>query len=356
LEEVLPSTQAHLGRDLTNLSAYDYLLPEELIAQYPLPRRDSSRLMVVERSSGNISEMPFSDIYHLLQRGDSLVFNDTKVNPSRLHGIRKSGGKTEIVLVKKISEDTWDVLGKPAKKLKIGTRIQFSETFFCTVVETLNQGLVRVQFDDCKNFERNVSQLGQLPLPPYIHRNTELLDEERYQTVYAEHPGAVAAPTAGLHFSSELLQNLEKKGVGQCKLTLHVGMGTFQPVLFEDVREHHMHAESYHLSEEAAKHLNARCTHRKQICVGTTCCRTLESVADNQGKITAGRGTTDLFIYPGYQFKYVQSLLTNFHYPRSTLLMLVCAFAGYELTMEAYKKAVKERFRFFSYGDAMLVL
>lgn len=340
--------------DTADLSAYDYWLPQELIAQYPLPSRDGSRLMVVDRRSGNISEMPFCAIDGLLGKGDRLIFNNTQVTPRRLNGRKASGGRVEIFLVERVKDAIWKVLARPLRKLKIGTKIYFSDSFSCIVEAILGNGLARVRFDNLDFFDENLKLYGEIPLPPYIRRKSEVVDFQRYQTVYAKVPGAAAAPTAGLHFSEHLLQKLSKKGVELCNITLHIGLGTFKPVVSSNLKDHKMHKERYSINEEAARQLNKVC--QRQICVGTTCCRALESAVDDSGKIVSRSESTDIFIYPGYRFKFVQSLLTNFHLPRSTLLMLVCAFAGYELTMEAYAKAVKDEFRFFSYGDAMLIL
>ena len=301
--------------------------------------------------------MVFRDIVNLLDPGDRLVFNNTKVIPARLYGKRESGGKAEIFLVEQQSEGIWNVLAKPARKLKPGHRVTFSGSFFCTVEQIYDEGIVRVKFNDTSRFQENLSLHGMIPLPHYIRRDPdEKIDVERYQTVFAEKPGAVAAPTAGLHFTDELLKSLASKDISTDYVTLHVGLGTFKPVISQDIRKHPMHSEHFSISEETAEKLNRRDGAKRQICVGTTCCRTLESAANESGIILPGQKSTDIFIYPGYQFKYVQHLLTNFHLPGSTLLMLVSAFAGYELIMEAYKKAVKDRYRFFSYGDAMLIL
>lgn len=347
-------------KDPYSLSTYHYDLPKELIAQYPSTPRDQSRLMVVERSSGCISEMKFRDLQTFLQTGDRLIFNNTKVFPSRLLGKRLSGGKTEIFLVKKQpsqNKETWEVLSCPAKKLSIGAQVYFSETFFCEIVEQLANGNKVVEFHYEGSFDEKLSQYGQMPLPHYIRRQVEdSRDKERYQTVYATQPGSLAAPTAGLHFTTDLLNSLSQKGVEQQQITLHVGLGTFQPVRVEDIRLHTMHAENVLISDEVAAQLNKQKLDKREICVGTTCCRALESAASNEGFIIPGEYSTNMFIYPSYQFKFVRHLLTNFHLPCSSLLMLVSAFAGYELTMEAYTIAVKNRYRFFSYGDAMLIL
>lgn len=343
--------------DLFSRRAYEFDLPKELIAQYPVTPRDHSRLMVVNRAERAIKEIPFYEIAHLLQNGDSLVFNDTKVIPARLIGQRPTGGATEIFLVKQLEDGVWETLVKPGKKVKPGTPVIFSDSFSCVVEDLLADGRRRVRFLYEGDFDNLLAEHGQIPLPPYIERQEEdKVDRERYQTVYANKPGAVAAPTAGLHFTEELLSNLKEKGVGQHHVTLHVGLGTFKPVDADDIREHLMHSERCHLSPETTAILNARGKQHRQICVGTTCCRVLETTANDQGIITPGDYDTNIFIYPGYRFKYVNALLTNFHLPGSTLLMLVSALGGYDLIREAYQKAVREKFRFFSYGDAMLIL
>lgn len=342
--------------DFTSRSTYLYDLPNELIAQYPCTPRDHSRLMVVDRSKGLISEMVFCELVDFLKKNDSLIFNDTKVIPARLSGRKSSGGVLEVFLLEKQPDGTWMALTKPAKKAHLGSTIFFSDSFSCEVVENLTDGAKRIRFHYEGDFNAVLAQHGQMPLPPYIRRKSNAQDETSYQTVFAKNPGAIAAPTAALHFTPELIQALTAKGVSQTHLTLHVGIGTFRPVQTEDIRQHEMHSERYEISSEAAKQLNLQQRGRYRICVGTTTCRTLEFASDNQGEIRPGLGSTNIFIYPGYTFKYVSSLLTNFHLPGSTLLMLVCAFAGYELTMEAYAKAISDRYRFYSYGDAMLIL
>jgi S-adenosylmethionine:tRNA ribosyltransferase-isomerase len=338
-------------------SSYLFDLPEELIAQYPCSPRDQSRLMVVERATGNIYEKRFFEIVDFLQSGDQLVFNNTKVIPARLRGKRLTGGSVEVFLTRRLNDDKWEALVRPAKKLLSGTQVTFSDDLNCKIVEELPEGRRIVQFDYKGDFDQVLAKHGQIPLPLYIHREVDPnTDVERYQTIYASTPGALAAPTAGLHFTREILEKLAEKEVYQTTVTLHVGIGTFRPVQVENITEHQMHSEHFIISEDAAQRLNNRDLSHRQICVGTTTCRTLESSCGKDGLIRAGEYDTDIFIYPGYQFKYVQSLLTNFHVPSSSLLMLVCAFAGYDLIMEAYAKAIKDRFRFFSYGDAMLIL
>ncbi len=339
------------------LSSYQYELPAELIAQQPCTPRDRSRLMIVERSTGTISEIVFRELIDFLSPGDSLVFNDTKVIPSRLFGKRKTGGEAEIFLTSRRSDNTWEALVRPGKKLQPGTKVYFSDRLRCEILDNLEDGLRLVRFDYEGDFDALLQTHGQVPLPPYIKREqgVEESDKERYQTIFAAKPGAVAAPTAGLHFTEEMLQKLKEKQVAQMAVTLHVGLGTFRPVQTEDIRQHMMHAEKCYITPEVASQLNCRDLSKKQICVGTTCCRTLESVV-KAGAISPGEFSTDIFIYPGYTFRYVRHLLTNFHLPGSTLLMLVSAFAGRDLILEAYHKAIKEKFRFFSYGDAMLIL
>lgn len=342
---------------LFNLNAYHYELPKELIAQYPAQKRDSSRLMIIHREQQSFEEIVFRDLPDFLKKGDSLIFNNTKVIPCRLIGKRKGGGETEVFLLKKIDEFTWEALVRPGRKLPVGATIYFGENLSATIQNVDAEGIRVVKFDYQGSWDDVLEKYGKIPLPQYIEREVEkTLDLDRYQTIYAQHPGSSAAPTAGLHFSADLLDKLEKQGVGQSKITLHVGLGTFKPVKTHDIREHKMHTEPFMISEKEAAKLNDRPPGFKQIVVGTTCCRALESSADGDGIIKPGEYETNIFIYPGYRFKYVRHLLTNFHLPGSTLLMLVCAFGGYELMMEAYRKAVLDKYRFFSYGDAMLIL
>jgi S-adenosylmethionine:tRNA ribosyltransferase-isomerase len=340
---------------LYELSAYQFPLPQELIAQTPVSPRDRSRLMIVDRKSGQISEAVFSGIKDLLQPGDSLVFNNTKVIPARLIGSKESGAEIEVLLTRQRGVNRWDALVRPARKLPIGTRVYFSQTFYADVKDTGADGLRMLQFNE-GDFWEQLKIHGKIPLPHYIQRPDNKSDQSDYQTVFARQPGAIAAPTAGLHFTSRLLQELDTKGVEQTEVTLHVGIGTFRPVQVEDIRYHPMHYEECVISPDIAYRLSERDLSKRQILVGTTCCRALESASTEAGLITPGRFETNLFIYPGHTFKYARHLLTNFHLPGSTLLMLVSAFAGYELTMEAYRKAIEKRFRFFSYGDAMLIL
>lgn len=346
-----------MAKDLYALSSYLYDLPEELVAQAPCEPRDSSRLMIIDRKSGTIRYGHFRDLLSLCNPGDSFVVNNTKVIPARLIGTRKNGGVSEVFLTYRHADGTWDALVRPAKKLPVGSRVDFSASFSCEMIGVLADGGRHVKFLYDGDLDNLLEQYGQVPLPHYIRRDAIQKDRDTYQTLYAEKPGAVAAPTAGLHFTQDLLEKLQAKDVDRIAVTLHVGQGTFKPVQVEDVRKHAMHYEFCEVSEDAVHKLNKPLqASSKRICVGTTCCRALESAADPQGKLSTGSFKTNIFIYPGYQFKYVDTLLTNFHLPGSTLLMLVSAFAGYELIMEAYAKAVEQRFRFYSYGDAMLIL
>lgn len=347
-----------MPKDLYSLSSYQFDLPPELIAQHPCTPRDHSRLMVVERATGRISEIIFQQLPDLLQAGDQLIFNDTKVIPVRLMGTRASGGVTEIFLVRRMEEGVWEVLGRPGRKLRVGAIVTFDDALSCEVLEILPDGNRYVRFYYEGDFESLLVRYGQIPLPHYIREGkSSSMDITDYQTIYATNPGAAAAPTAGLHFTRRVLDALNDKKVSQTTITLHVGLGTFRPVQTEDIRQHKMHTEQIIISAEASEQLNgARKMGKRQICIGTTTCRSLESVATSEGDIPAGCYSSNLFIYPGYQFKYVEALLTNFHFPHSSLLMLVSAFGGYELIQEAYAKAIEARFRFFSYGDAMLIL
>lgn len=346
-----------MKKDPLSLSSYLFDLPESLIAQRPVGQRDHSRLMVIDRKNGSFTDMLFCDLPDFLSAGDSLVLNDTRVIPARLLGKREGGGASEILLLKQLSLDTWEVMARPGKRLRPGSQVFFGENLSCTVLETLLNGNKTVKFAWKDSFEAALEQYGHMPIPPYIRRGSDdIKDKTSYQTVYAKTPGAVAAPTAGLHFTDDLLNKLREKGVDQTWITLHVGLGTFRPVQSEDIRNHTMHNESFILSPESAEKLNSVTPLHRQICVGTTCCRTLESAMKTQGKFIPGKYETDIFIYPGYQFKYVRSMITNFHLPGSSLLMLVSAFAGYDLIMEAYARAIEKKYRFYSYGDAMLIL
>ena len=334
-----------------------YELPEELIAQDPLADRSSSRLLVLDRQSGAVSHHVFTEVADYLREGDCLVINDTKVIPARLIGSKVgTEAKIEILLLKRKENNIWETLVKPGKKAKPGTKISFGGGLLTgEVLEVVEEGNRLVQFSYEGIFEEILDRLGQMPLPPYITH--QLKERERYNTVYAVHEGSAAAPTAGLHFTPELLQEIEKKGADIARVTLHVGLGTFRPVKADEITDHHMHSEFYQINEEAAEKINrAKSGKGRVICVGTTSCRTVESAADENGHIRAGSGWTEIFIYPGYQFKVLDGLITNFHLPESTLIMLVCALAGREQVMKAYGEAVEERYRFFSFGDAMLVI
>lgn len=338
-------------------SDFYYDLPKELIAQDPLEDRSSSQLMVIHRKSGQMEHRHFSDIAEYLKPGDCLVRNNTKVIPARLYGMREdTGAAIEFLLLKRREKDIWETLVKPGKKARTGAKISFGEgRLHGEIVDVLADGNRLIQFRYEGIFEEILDELGQMPLPPYITH--KLKDKNRYQTVYAKYEGSAAAPTAGLHFTEDLFRKLEEKGVLVANVTLHVGLGTFRPVKVEDVAEHHMHSEFYHVEpEEAAKINEAKKNGGRIVCVGTTSCRTVESASDENGQVQPGAGDTDIFIYPGYDFKVLDVLITNFHLPESTLLMLVSALAGKERIMEAYKEAVKERYRFFSFGDAMIIL
>ncbi len=342
-----------------NLHDFYYDLPKELIAQTPLSDRSSSRLMVLDRKTGQVEHKVFTDIIDYLQPGDCLVLNETKVLPARLIGEKlDTKAMIEVLLLKRIENrlNTWEVLVKPGKKAKVGTRISFGDgQLIGEVVDIVEEGNRLVQFTFKGIFEEILDSLGQMPLPPYITEKLE--DKNRYQTVYAKNEGSAAAPTAGLHFTEELLETIKKKGIHIAKVTLHVGLGTFRPVKVENILEHHMHSEFFMIDEEAANTINtAKQSGHKIVAVGTTSTRTLESAVDKDGYIKACSGWTDIFIYPGYQFKIIDNLITNFHLPESTLVMLVSALAGRENVLNAYKKAVDKQYRFFSFGDAMLVL
>ena len=337
-------------------SDFFYDLPQERIAQHPVTPRDSSRLLVMDRQSGALQHKIFRDIESLLRPEDCLILNDTKVLPARLFGVREdTGAKVEFLLLRQISADTWEALAGPGKKAKSGTSFDFSGRMRGTIIESLDNGnrLIRFTFDG--NFFALLDEIGELPLPHYI--TEELEDKERYQTVYAQVLGSAAAPTAGLHFTPELLDRIRQNGVVVGFVTLHVGLGTFRPVKTENIEEHHMHTEFYSIPEETAQIIRqTKARGGRVIAVGTTCCRTLESVCREKGEVCAHSGNTDIFIYPGYAFRCIDGLLTNFHLPESTLIMLVAAFCGYENTMHAYHVAVREKYRFFSLGDAMLIL
>lgn len=341
------------------LSDFDYALPDELIARYPPEHREDSRLLVLDKNSGAFDDKKFTDVLSYFNSGDVLVLNETRVIPARLAGVRDTtGAKVEIFLLHKQADrtDTWHVLAAPAKKVKQGERITITENLSCEVIEELSEGERIVRFYSEANVEDAIESAGAMPIPPYLKRDAEQIDKDRYQAVFARINGAVAAPTASLHFTEELLKQIEAKGVIIVKILLHVGLGTFRPVEAEDIREHKMHSEYFEVSEEAAKKINlAKKNGGKIIAVGTTAARTLESVANDRGEVTAQSGETSIFIYPPYKFRIVDALITNFHQPRSTLLMMISAFAGYENVMKAYTHAIEEKYRFLSYGDAMLI-
>ncbi len=338
-------------------SDFYFDLPKELIAQDPLEDRSSSRLLMLDRKTGAREHRIFRDIVEYLNPGDCLVINNTKVIPARLYGAKEgTQAKIEILLLKRREGDVWETLVKPGKKAKPGTKISFGDGLLTgEVLDVVDEGNRLIKFTYDGIFEEILDQLGQMPLPPYITH--QLKDKNRYQTVYAKHDGSAAAPTAGLHFTPELLRQIEEKGVKIAHVTLHVGLGTFRPVKVEDVTQHHMHSEYFFIEEDQAKLINdTKAAGGRVIAVGTTSCRTLESAVGEDGKLKATSGWTDIFIYPGYQFKVIDALITNFHLPESTLLMLVSALAGKENIMNAYEEAVKERYRFFSFGDAMFIM
>ena len=338
-------------------SDFFYELPEELIAQNPLEDRTASRLLVLDRKTDKLEHKIFSDVIDYLNPGDCLVINNTRVIPARLIGEKEgTGGKVEILLLKRRENDIWESLVKPGKKLRPGARVTFGDgRLKAEILEIAEEGNRLVKFYYEGIFEEILDSLGEMPLPPYITHKLE--DKEMYQTVYAKFDGSAAAPTAGLHFTTELLEKIKHKGVRIASITLHVGLGTFRPVKVEDVNNHHMHTEWYEVNKEAADIINeTKKNGGRVICVGTTSCRTIESVADENGLMSAKTGETDIFIYPGYKFKVMDGLITNFHLPESTLVMLVSAFAGKERVLSAYETAVKERYRFFSFGDAMILI
>ena len=335
---------------------FNYQLPEELKAQHPLEKRDTSRLMVLDKATGEIEHKHFYDVLNYLKPRETLVLNNTRVLPAKLIGEKENtGGKIEFLLLKRIEGDKWECLAKPGKRAKIGTIFTFGEgKLKCKVVDIVEEGNRIIEFIYDGIFEQVLDELGEMPLPPYITERLE--DRERYQTVYSKEKGSAAAPTAGLHFTKELLEKVKEKGVNIAYVTLHVGLGTFRPVKVDDVNEHVMHSEFYHLEEEDAKIINdTKKNGGKIISVGTTSTRTLETIGDENGMVRAQSGWTNIFIYPGYEFKVVDKLITNFHLPESTLIMLVSALAGKEKVMNAYNEAVKERYRFFSFGDSMII-
>ncbi len=337
-------------------SDFFYDLPEELIAQTPIEPRDSSRLMVINRTEKTIKENIFRNIKEYLKSGDLLVLNDTRVLPARIFGKRVDTlSVVEFVLLKQIKTNVWECIAGPGKKAKTGNEFTFSDNLSARVIDVLDDGNRILEFSSKIDFFAALDQVGQMPLPHYIHE--ELKDKERYQTVYSKNLGSAAAPTAGLHFTNELISELKNIGVDIAYVTLHVGLGTFRPVKVENINEHHMHSEHYSISKETAEKINAaKQRGGRVICVGTTSCRTLESAATKYGEIKECSDDTSIFIYPGYTFKCMDGLITNFHLPESTLIMLVSAFAGYEFTMQFYRKAVEDKYRFFSFGDAMLIL
>lgn len=338
------------------LKDFDFDLPEELIAQHPAAKRDECRLMVLDKESGSIEHKVFKDVINYLNPGDCLVMNDTRVIPARLIGTKEgSGGKMEFLLLKRIDKDHWETLVKPGKKAKIGARFEFGEGHLkAEVTEIKEEGNRIVRFEYEGIFEEILDRLGEMPLPPYITEKLE--DKEQYQTVYSKNEGSAAAPTAGLHFTNELLDKIRAKGIKTVFLTLHVGLGTFRPVKVEKIEEHHMHSEFYIMSKDTANIINeTKAKGGKVFSVGTTSTRTLETIADENGLVKESSGWTDIFIYPGYKYKVVDGLITNFHLPESTLIMLVSALSDREKIMNAYEVAVNERYRFFSFGDAMFI-
>ena len=342
------------NKDLFLKSSYYYDLPENLIAQTPIEPRDSSRLLVYDRKQNKIEHKIFRGIVDYLNTGDVLVINNTRVLPARLFGFKDTGAKIEVLLQKRINLKDWEVIARPFKRLKEGTRITFSQNLSCTILKKEDYGSCIVRFDFDGVFEDRLSEVGQMPLPPYIHEKRK--DKERYQNVYSKVEGSSAAPTAGLHFTPQLLNKLKDKGVEIVEVLLHVGLGTFRPVKEDNILNHEMHSEYIEMSKENADNLNrARREGRRIIAVGTTSVRVLESCADENGVIVPQKRETDIFIYPSYKFKVVDALITNFHLPESTLIMLISAFAGYDETMSIYNEAVKQKYRFFSFGDAMFI-
>ena len=338
------------------LEEFDYELPEELIAQVPIEKRDESRLMVLDRASKTIEHKTFKDIIEYLKPGDCLVRNNTKVIPARLYGKKDTGANVEFVLLKQIEGDIWETIVRPGNKLKPGTKVKFGDGLLtANILDILEGGTRKVEFEYEGIFNEILDKIGLMPLPPYIHES--LKEKDRYQTVYAKYDGSAAAPTAGLHFTPELLKKIEEKGVKIANVTLHVGIGTFRPVKEENIEDHEMHTEHYYIKQEDADKINdTKKNGGRIIAVGTTSCRVLETIADeNTGLVKAVEGDTGIYIYPGYKYKCVDALITNFHLPKSTLLMLVSALADREFILNAYKEAVKEKYRFFSFGDAMFI-
>jgi len=339
-----------------NVSDFYYDLPEELIAQTPIEKRDESRLMVLNRASQTIEHKTFKDIIEYLEPGDCLVRNNTKVIPARLYGKKATGAKIEFLLLNRIEGDIWECIVRPGHKLKPGTEVEFGDGILkAKVLDVMEGGTRKVEFKYEGIFNEILDKIGLMPLPPYIHES--LKDNDRYQTVYAKYEGSAAAPTAGLHFTPELFEKIKAKGIDVANVTLHVGIGTFRPVKVENVEEHHMHSEHFYIKQEDADKINnAKKNGKRVIAVGTTSCRVLETIADENGMVKPTEGDTQIFIYPGYKYKCLDGLVTNFHLPESTLIMLVSALAGRDYIMRAYNEAVKERYRFFSFGDAMLIL
>lgn len=338
------------------VSDFKYDLPEELIAQTPIKQRDHSKLMVLNREKQTIEHKIFKDIIDYLEPGDVLVRNNTKVLPARLYGKKETGANVEFLLLNNIEGDIWECIVRPGNKLHVGTKVIFGEGLLkANILEVMPGGTRKVQFEYQGIFNEILDQIGLMPLPPYIHE--ELKEKDRYQTVYAKYEGSAAAPTAGLHFTPELLEEIQKKDISVANVTLHVGIGTFRPVKEETVENHEMHSEHFYIKQEDADKINqAKQNGKKVIAVGTTSCRVLETIADENGMVKPTEGDTQIFIYPGYHFKCLDALITNFHLPESTLLMLVSALAGREYIMKAYQEAVKEKYRFFSFGDAMLII
>ena len=343
-----------------DIEQFNYYLPEELIAQTPIQKRDESRLLVMNRITGEYEDKVFKDVIDYLEPGDVLVRNDTKVIPARLYGTKSTGAKVEFVLLKRLEGDTWEVMCRPGNKLHEGAIVNFGEEgkdplLTAEIIGLMEDGTRKVKFSYSGIFNEILDQIGLMPLPPYIHES--LKEKDRYNTVYAMFDGSAAAPTAGLHFTKELLKKIEEKGVEIANVTLHVGIGTFRPVKEKNVEDHHMHEEHYLLKEEDAIKINrAKDTGHRVICVGTTSCRTIETIADETGHVKAQDGNTSIYIYPGYKYKCMDGLITNFHLPKSTLVMLVSAFSTRENVLNAYKHAVEEKYRFFSFGDAMLII